>query len=150
MTMTTKTLWLWVTLAVVAGCAGGPRPTADAPPPPRIRVTGGATTGPLTLGRIEITLDNGFGSATVERNGPVRARAVINLSGNGLFRATWLVDGRPVEQVQHLVTYGTTLTLETGPGNPLPTFEPGNHQVTLRIDEPAGGLKAPTVRYFVK
>ena len=139
----------WVVLAL-AGCAGGPRPDSAAPVAPRLRVTGGATTGPLTLTRVEITLDNGFGSATVERNGRIRARAVINLSGNGVFRATWLVDGRPLEQVQHLVTYGTTLVLETGEDTPLPTFEPGTHWVTLRIDEPAGDIEVPAVRYFVK
>ncbi len=138
-------LWL-------AGCAAGtPAPSEPPSPLPTVRVTGGGkTTGPLVIDRIEITFENGFGSITVDRGARLTARAVVRFSGNGVFRATWLVDGRPLEQVQHLVTYGETLTVEAGRVAPLPTFEPGGHTLTLKVEQPAGAIRAPVVRYFVR
>ncbi len=141
-----------VGLLLLAGCAAG-QPGAPAParPGPAVRVTGGgATTGPLVIDRVEITFQNGFGSITLDRGARLTARAVVRFSGNGVFRATWLVDGRPLEQVQHIVTYGNTLTVEAGRAIPLPTFEPGGHTLTLKVEQPAGAIPAPVVRYFVR
>ncbi len=132
--------------ALLAGCAGAPQ--APPGPPALPPVQGGATTGPLRIERLEITFPNGFGSITVPKGARLAARAVIRCSGNGAFRADWVVDGRVVETVTRTVTYGKTFELTT-PAGALPTFEPGPHTVTLRIREPRPGFDPPVVRYLV-
>jgi len=131
--------------AWLAACGGAARKVTPPPLPP---VQGGRTTGPLRVERVEITFPNGFGSITVPKDSALTARAVVRCSGNGAFRADWVVDGRVVQTVTRTVVYGATLELVTRPGA-LPTFEPGPHTVTLVIREPKPGFELPTVRYFV-
>ncbi|NOY44492.1 MAG: hypothetical protein GXP50_03435 [Deltaproteobacteria bacterium] len=131
---------------LLAGCAGAPQAPPGRPALPPVQ--GGATTGPLRIERVEITFPNGFGSITVPKGGRLTARAVIRCSGNGAFRADWVVDGRVVETVTRTVAYGTTFEVTTS-RDALPTFEPGPHTVTLLIREPEPGFDLPVVRYFV-
>jgi len=116
---------------------------------PAFEITGGATTGPLRIDRLEIRFENGFGSVTVAQNERLRAEAVIRFSGSGPFRAEWRVDGRPVEPVNLIVANGSTLHLSTAPSTVLPTFEPGAHEVTLRILDPTPSPGSPVIRYMV-
>lgn len=127
------------------GCAA-PGPGAPASQPP-YRLSGGITAGPLAVRRVELTFGSGRAEVTARRDERVGARAVIRFAGSGPFDAVWVVDGRPVETVALLITFGDTLTLETGA--PLPTFEPGPHAVTLRIHAPAGAPPAPSITYVV-
>ncbi len=129
--------------ALLAGCAGAPQGPPALPP-----VQGGVTTGPLRIERVEIVFPNGFGSITVPKGSRLTARAVIRCSGNGAFRADWVVDGRAVETITRTVAYGTTFEVTTS-RDALPTFEPGPHTVTLLIREPEPGFDLPVVRYFV-
>lgn len=115
---------------------------------PAYRITGGYTAGPLKVNRAEVTFPNKRGDITVPYGAEVKAEATVKFSGNGLFRAAWLVDGRALENVAVTITYGDTLHLDMSGKTVLPAFEPGPHTVTLRVDEPAG-VKAIEARYFV-
>lgn len=134
--------------ALAAACAGAPLATSPAPGP-RFHLTGGTTTGPLRLERIELAFDGGFGEATVAQHGRLRARAVIRFSGNGAFRAQWKADGRVLEVVSLLVTFGSTLTLPLAETTVLPTHESGPHELTLDVLQPVPEFPLPVVRYFV-
>ncbi len=135
----------------LSGCGTAPvAGTAPAPPAaPVFRLSGGATTGPLAVRRVEIVFPNGRGEIMVPRSAALRAEAVIRFNGNGPFRAVWVVDGRPVEIVAQMIAFGDTLTLGTSPATVLPTFEPGPHTVTLRIEQPAPPFPVPVVSYIV-
>lgn len=115
---------------------------------PAYRISGGYTAGPLKVNRAEVAFPNKRGDITVPYGADVKAEATVKFSGNGLFRAAWLVDGRAVENVAVTITYGDTLHLDMSETTVLPAFEPGPHTVTLRVDEPAG-VKAIEARYFV-
>ena len=99
--------------------------------------------------RIEINFSNERGDITVPMNSTLSPYAVIRFDGNGLFRATWVVDGRVLEEVATTVTFGNTMTIRMGTGTMLPTFEPGAHSLTLRVVEPTPAFAIPVVRYFV-
>ncbi len=120
-------------------------------PQPRYTITGsgGKTTGPLKITRIELNFSNGRGEITVPMNSRMRPYAIIRFDGNGLFRAVWEVDGRKLEDVAINITFGDTLTLRTRPDTILPTFEPGPHRLTLNVTEPAAGFDIPVITYFV-
>ncbi len=115
----------------------------------QITGSGGATTGPLKIKRIEIGFQNQRGEITVPMNSKLKAYAVIKFDGNGLFRATWMVDGRVLEEIAITVSYGDTLTIWTSSSTIIPTFEPGPHTLTLKIKEPKPSFKVPVIRYFV-
>lgn len=125
--------------------------TEPSPPMQHYKITGsgGATTGPLRINRVELNFQNDRGEITVPMNSKLRAYAVIRFDGNGLFRASWVVDGRAIEEVSIVITYGNTLTLWTAPGTVLPTFEPGPHTLTLQIKQPRPVFRVPVIRYFV-
>jgi len=136
------------------GCAA---PGASTPgegsrsPSPGVEVvgSGGRTAGPLGLVRAELTFDNALGEATVARGEPLGACGTLRFDGNGLLRAAWEVDGRTLEVVSAHVVFGNSVRVCTGAGTVLPTFEPGPHQVTLRVQEPRPDFEIPTLRYFV-
>ncbi len=118
---------------------------------PQYSVTGsgGRTTGPLELTRIEMNFSNGRGDITVPMNSSLGAYAVIRSNGNGLFRAAWEVDGRPLEELAFNMSFGSTLTVRTGQGTILPTFEPGPHRLSLKVREPVPAFSVPVIEYFV-
>lgn len=142
--MSARTLLVAVAILGVGCVAPGPGAPGSQPP---YRLSGGFTAGPLAVRRVELTFGSGRPEATVRREERVGARAVIRFAGSGPFDAAWVVDGRPVETVALMITFGDTLTLETAA--PLPTFEPGPHAVTLRIHAPAGAPPAPSITYLV-
>lgn len=111
--------------------------------------SGGKTTGPLKITRIELNFSNNRGEITVPINSRLRPYAVIRFDGNGLFRAAWEVDGRKLEEVAIPVTFGNTLTLYIREGTVLPTFEPGPHRLTLKVYEPLTNFEIPFITYFV-
>jgi hypothetical protein len=147
---TVRQVWIAVLMLslflAVSSCARL-RPV-DAPPP-YIHLSGGVTTGPLVLRRIELQFPNQRGEITVPLHSQLTARAIVQFNGNGLFRADWVVDGRVIETISLMVTYGDTLTIDTAPTTVLPTLEPGPHELTLRIEQPAPSLTVPLIRYWV-
>ncbi len=134
------------------GCAHPSAARGGTPPPPAAphsEITGGTTTGPLRIERLELVFDNGFGSITVPQHSHLTATATLRFSGTGLLRGTWRVDGRPIEEVSLVVTHGATLRLPLAPTTVLPTFEPGRHDLTLVIVEPHPDFDLPTIHYMV-
>ncbi|HHH35494.1 MAG TPA: hypothetical protein ENK48_01530 [Gammaproteobacteria bacterium] len=135
-----------VLAGLLAGACGvGPGRTPF--PEPSFRPGGGATTGPLRVERIEVAFADGRPDATVPRGAPLSAQAEIRFSGNGVFRARWLLDGGVIAQETLQVTYGPILTLPLRA--PLATFEPGRHRLVLEIIEPSTPLSPVEVFYFV-
>jgi len=137
--------WLVILCAACAAVAGGGPPPAA----PQFEITGGTTTGPLRIERLELIFDNGFGSITVPQHSHLTATATLRFRGNGLLRGTWRVDGRPIEEVSLVVTHGATLRLPLAPTTQLPTFEPGRHALTLSILQPHPTFDLPTIHYMV-
>ncbi len=111
--------------------------------------SGGKTTGSLKIRRIELNFSNNRGEITVPLNSGLYPYAIIRFDGNGLFRATWEIDGRILEEVAINITFGRTLTLHIRKNTVLPTFEPGLHRITLKVHEPSTGFKIPVITYFV-
>ncbi|MBI5069188.1 MAG: hypothetical protein HZB56_13210 [Deltaproteobacteria bacterium] len=106
--------------------------------------------GVLTIRRIEIAFPNGRGEITVPLGATLAARAVVDCVGNGPLLGRWVVDGRPIQEVNQTVTFGASLALETAAVPGLPTFEPGLHEVTLQLTTPAVGFAIPVARYVVE
>lgn len=142
-------IFVMVISIFVAGCVGVEKSTSPPEPSYSISGSGGNTGGPLRIKRIELNFQNDRGEITVPLNSRLKAYAVIRFDGNGLFRASWVVDGRVLEEVAITVTYGNTLTIWTSSSTIIPTFEPGPHTLTLRIKEPKPHFKIPVIRYFV-
>ena len=143
-------LWIVVMTVVVAGAVAGCSSLTPVPPQPApVHISGGTTTGPLKIRRVELQFSNGRAQITVPGNSKLTARALIQFNGNGLFRATWLVDDIIVGIVSTTVTYGDTLTIDTAPEVVLPTLEPGLHRLMLRVEEPASALTMPAINYMV-
>jgi len=131
-------------------------------PPPRAAAQGGpidvgvrvvplpSPAGLLTIRRIELLFPNGRGEITVPLDAALGARAVVDYVGNGALTGRWLVDGRPIQEFNQTLLFGSTLTLETAAIPGLPTFEPGRHEVTLQLTSPAVAFPIPVVRYVVE
>jgi hypothetical protein len=136
--------------AMLLGCNDMTKQSQTAPAqPPYYRLSGGTTTGPLQVKRVELLFPNNRGDITVPINSKLSVKAIVQFNGNGLFRATWEVDGRVLENVAINVSYGDTLELVAKKTTVLPTFEPGPHRVTLKIEQPKTSFVVPTVNYFV-
>ncbi|MBI1820996.1 MAG: hypothetical protein HYR79_04730 [Nitrospirae bacterium] len=142
----------WAVWILILGVVGGTGCSPLAPIPVQsetVHFSGGSTTGPLTIRRVELRFSNGQAETIVPRNGKLSTQAIIQFNGNGLFRASWLVDDRVVEAVSTTVTFGNTLTVDMAPPTRLPTFEPGQHRLTLRIEQPVSSLTIPTLIFMV-
>lgn len=147
--MSTRVVLQITAIVMMVGCAGCSgvtpvMPRSVAPPP-----SSGPTSGPLAIRRIDLLFVDGRAETTVPRNSRLVVKAAVQFDGNGQFRGAWIVDGRVVGLMSRMVTYGQTVNLETGSETILPTFEPGPHDVRIRIDEPATALPMPVIRYWV-
>lgn len=135
-----------VLMTMSAGCSGFTPVVPGSSPPSSGR---GEASGLLMVRTVDLSFENGRAEATVGRNGMLRAKAAVQFDGNGQFRGAWLVDGHVIGLLNMVVSYGRTIYLETGSAAILPAFEPGAHDVSLRIDEPATTLPMPVIRYWV-
>ena len=111
--------------------------------------SGASTGGPLAINRVELQFENGRGDMTVPLNGELKVKAFINYTGNGVLEGQWLVDGRVIQQVSNVLTYGNDIVIESLKVPPFPTFNPGGHTVTFNVISPVLSFTAPTIRYFV-
>jgi len=104
----------------------------------------------LSIRSIDLRFDNNRPEVTVLRNHtPLTAQALLSYSGSGLIEGSWSVDGRPLTIFTlHLPPTGSA-TFELPQIQPLPTSDPGTHQVTFEIFSPPTGLPVPTIIYFV-
>jgi len=149
-----KTWILAASLLLAWGCAettGKKEPPTGQAVVPQLRFSdsGGKTAGPLKITRIELNFSNHRGDITVPVNSRFSAYAVIRFDGNGLFQAAWVADGRTLENISVNVVFGKTLTLHTGQGTVIPTFEPGSHSLNLKIHAPVPEFEVPEITYFV-
>jgi hypothetical protein len=141
------TIWILIIAAAGWGCSSLTPYPAE---PETIHFSGGGTTGPLAIRRIELQFSNGRAEMTVPRNGRLAARAIVQVKGNGFFKGAWVVDDQVVEIISTMVTFGDTLTIDMAPSTILPTFDPGRHRLTLKIDQPLfSGLTIPNLFYTV-
>ncbi len=109
----------------------------------------GATVGqaPFTVTRVELVYPNGRGEITVPHRYPdLRAFGLLRFSGLGVAQGTWKVDGRIIGPIAEPTAYGEDLILASPP---LPTFEAGQHRVTLDLTNPPPAFRIPQITYFV-
>ncbi len=108
------------------------------------------TQGPLSIRRIELRFADGRGYITIpQKTRGLRAYADLTFNGSGLLKAAWEVDGRVIGLVREYLTFGGQTTLASPEHPELPTFEPGLHRVTLRIDPSIPAPPPPTIFYMV-
>jgi hypothetical protein len=97
--------------------------------------------------RLELVFANGRGEITVPQRYPdLRVFGLLRFHGIGVAQGTWKVDGRIVAPVAEPTVFGEDLILSTPA---LPTFEPGQHRVTLELTVPQPGFKVPEIIFFV-
>jgi hypothetical protein len=102
---------------------------------------------PFTATRIELVFPNGRGEITVPLRYPdLRAFGLLRFSGLGVAQGTWKVDGRIIGPLAEPTVYGEDLIVASPP---LPTFEPGQHRLTLDLARPQPTFKIPEITYFV-
>jgi hypothetical protein len=121
-----------------------------------ILVMTGSSGGAFSIRRIELRFDNDSPIRILPRGEPLRAYALINFNGTGLFQAVWEVADptstagepifRPLRIVRQHLTAGRRVKLWSPR---LPTLVGGIHLLRLRITEPDPAFDDPLIRYFV-
>jgi hypothetical protein len=103
----------------------------------------------LRVTRIQLYFDNRRAETTVKRGTPnLKAFADIRYTGTGILEGFWEVDRRLLANVKQIITFGTSITLETPPVPPIPTFEAGTHRIRFVIAK-QGDISFPEAIYFV-
>jgi hypothetical protein len=134
---------IFTATADVVGCTLAP-PLGANPVSTQITVAG------LTITRLELAFSDGKGQATVRRNEQgLRAKATLSTTGSGLLQGYWQVDDRPFPPVEHYVTFGQTVNIETPNVPPLPTFDSGDHILRFVVTSPGVSFSLPTLVYTV-
>ncbi len=113
------------------------------------QISGMTKTGKFSVERIELEFSGGLIQTTVRRGDALRAKAVMNIAGQGVLRASWILDNQVIDQININLHYGSVLTLFSSPiltGS----LEPGRHTVRLMIHEPIVNLELPEIYFFVK
>ncbi len=106
--------------------------------------------GEFRIKRIRLFFENNRSEITVNRNAPPpKVFAEIQYTGSGLLRAYWEVDGRILHRVFKHLSYGNSITLETPPVPPIPTFMVGSHVVRFVVLDPRQVFEFPKAVYFV-
>ncbi|MBI3352740.1 MAG: hypothetical protein HY036_09195 [Nitrospirae bacterium] len=105
--------------------------------------------GILSLKRVALTFDNGLPRAAIGLNGKLGVQADILYSGNGPLVGQWLVDGKPLQTFNTTLTFGDSIVLKMTDLPPLPSFEPGFHDVSVKFFTPSVAFKVPVIRYAV-
>jgi hypothetical protein len=103
----------------------------------------------LEIQRLELSFADGRAQATITRNGKLRAHADILYSGAGLLEGYWEADGRIIGRISRHLAGSGTITIP-GPPTPIPTIDPGTHQLRFVVTEPAASFSAPSLIYFVE
>jgi hypothetical protein len=105
----------------------------------------------FAIAMLRLRWADGSDDAAVPRDsGPLVAFLDLKGEGTGQFQAQWLVDGIPIATITRPMAFAAAATLDSGELPGLPTSEPGEHLVSLRILSPAISFPVPTIRYFVQ
>jgi len=100
--------------------------------------------------RLELAFENGRVEETVKRNYQnLKAYALIYFVGSGILEGWWEVDGMILGRVYEILNYGENIKIETPKIPPLPTFEPGMHNLKFIITSPKVEIDFPSIFYFV-
>ncbi len=106
----------------------------------------------LSISRVALYFENRKPETSVDKDAPdMKAYADVAYTGSGVLEGYWEVNGRVVSRVsQHLTgSGGSSVTLQTPKGSPLPTYSPGTQIVRLVITTPSTTLPPPSILYFV-
>jgi len=104
----------------------------------------------LEITRVELYFENHQDEITIEKNFlKLKAYALVQSTGSGLLQGYWMVDNQILSQISQHVTADETIILETPEVPPLPTFNPGTHQVRFEITSPSTTIPLPKALYFV-
>jgi len=108
-----------------------------------------AASGGLIIQRLALSFADGRAEVTTTRNGKVRAHADILYDGAGLLEGYWEADGRVIGRIsRHLADNGAVSL--PGPAAPIPTFDPGTHQLRFVVTAPETVFSSATLVYFVE
>ncbi|GLH73952.1 hypothetical protein GETHLI_24540 [Geothrix limicola] len=106
---------------------------------------------PFLLSALRLRWEDGRTDQSVDRGfTPLVAYVDLKFEGTGLLQAQWTVDGVPLGTFAVQLAFANTARLDTRNMLPLPTTEPGEHLVSLRILSPQVTFTVPTIRYFVR
>lgn len=128
--------------------AGGQFPTAST----QIRVVAGTgPAAPFAVSSLRLRWEDGRTDLSVARGfSPLAAYADLKYEGTGLLQAQWTIDGVVLGTFVRQLGFAGRATFDTAMFLPLPTSEPGEHWVSLRILTPTVSFESPVVRYFVR
>lgn len=111
------------------------------------------TSNRVYIERIELSFPNNRASQTVNQHSAgLYAKASFKYLGNGPLTIRWMVDGRVFFQSSEILTFGREVVIRSDKNNIfLPTFERGEHKVSLELSNSAGSVAVniPTIKYFV-
>lgn len=106
---------------------------------------------PFTISLLRLRWEDGRTDRSVDQGfAPLVAYADLKYEGTGLLQAQWLVDGIPLGTFTEQLAFAGAATLESRRVLPLPTTDPGEHWVTLRILSPQSLFEPPQIRYYVR
>ncbi|HJV49070.1 MAG TPA: PKD domain-containing protein [Geothrix sp.] len=106
---------------------------------------------PFAISALRLRWEDGRTDQSVDRGfAPLVAYADLKFEGTGLLQAQWTVDGVPLGTFALQLAFANTAQIDTRNMLPLPTTEPGEHLVSLRILSPLVGFRVPAIRYFVR
>ncbi len=114
------------------------------------QLTGSYQRGSFTLNRVELTFISGRPDLTAKRGDLIQAVAQINFSGQGNFRANWLVDDFIIESVNINLTHGSHLTLSLKHPLDSHSLQSGYHFLRLQVQQPAVNFNLPRLKFFLK
>lgn len=106
---------------------------------------------PFALSALRLRWEDGRTDQSVDRGfTPLVAYADLKFEGTGLLQAQWTVDDIPLGTFALQLAFANTVTIDSRSMLPLPTTEPGEHIVSLRILSPQITFVMPRIRYFVR
>jgi len=93
--------------------------------------------------------DGGIDASVPQDFSPLVAYLDFKFEGAGILQGQWLVDGIPVGTFTRQIAFASTVTVDSRDLPSLPTTEPGQHYVSLRLLSPPSQFPVPSIRYFV-
>ncbi len=106
---------------------------------------------PFSVTSLRLRWEDGRTDQSVDRDFlPLIAYADLKFEGTGLFQAQWTLDGIPIGIFTEQLAFANTVVFDTRRLIPLPTTNPGEHIVSLRILSPQVTFQVPRIRYFVR
>ncbi|MEN8189723.1 MAG: hypothetical protein ABFS19_07740 [Thermodesulfobacteriota bacterium] len=103
----------------------------------------------LSITRLYIVFENGKNVATLSSGESLRAHAVVNYRGAGLFEGRWRVNGRLISTVRKTLGGSRSVTFSTPRVPPLPTTQMGTYKLEFEVSNPHEVGSAPVLLYHI-